>query len=201
MRIRILSLVLLFAVTLGFSTTAKAETARYHFDKAHTQILFFVNHLGFSNSQGEFLDYTGHFTFDPEDVASSTVNVTINSAGIDMDDTAWDDHLKNQDFLNVEKFPKITFKSTKATKTGEKTGTLTGDLTILGVTKPVTLDVTYNRSGVHPYSGKYVAGFSATGVVKRSDYGMSYGLPHIGDEVSLRIEVEGLREDTKPANK
>lgn len=175
----------------------KAEAEHYTFDKAHTQVLFFVNHLGFSMSQGEFHDYDGHYTFDRAHPEKSTIDVTINTASIDMDDEKWDDHLKNKDFFNVEEFPTMTFKSTSIEVTGDNTADITGDLTILGVTKPAVLQTTYNKSAVHPYSKKFVSGFSATATVKRSDYGMTYGLPGVGDEVEVRIEVEGYRTEAE----
>ncbi|MGH1374847.1 MAG: YceI family protein [Alphaproteobacteria bacterium] len=175
---------------------AAAQTVEeYEFDKVHTQVLFFVNHIGFSNSQGEFHDYDGHFVFDREHPENSSVEVTIQTASIDMDDKAWDDHMKNKDFFDVEKFPAMTFKSTMIKVTGEKTADIIGDLTILGVTKPATLNVTYNKSDIHPFSKKYVSGFSATAKVKRSEYGMNYGLPVIADDVEIRIEVEGMRKE------
>ena len=102
--------------------------------------------------------------------------------------------MKNEDFFNVEKFPTMTFKSTNIEITGENTANITGDLTILDTTKPVTLDVTHNKSGVHPFNGEFVAGLSATTTVKRSDFGMTYGLPAVGDDVEIRLEVEGFRE-------
>lgn len=177
-----------------------AEVAgTYSFDKVHTQILFFVNHLGFSNSQGEFHDYDGSFTFDAENPENSSVDVTIKTASIDMDDEEWDNHLKNKDFFNVTEFPDMTFKSTSIEITGEKTADITGDLTILGVTKPAVLHTTYNKSDVHPYSKKYVSGFSATATIKRSEYGMNYGLPAVGDDVEIRIEVEAYRNDDAAA--
>ncbi|HEX2753257.1 MAG TPA: YceI family protein, partial [Alphaproteobacteria bacterium] len=120
---------------------------------------------------------------------------TIDTNSLTMDDDAWEKHLKNEDFFNVEKFPAMTFKSTKVEKTGDNTGRVTGDLTLLGVTKPVTLDVIFNKGGIHPYSKKYVAGFSATGKLNRSEFGMTYGLPGVGDEVNISIEVEGIREE------
>lgn len=172
----------------------------YEFDKVHTQILFFADHIGFSKSQGEFHDYDGHFTFDRENPENSSVEVSIQTASIDMDDKAWDDHMKNKDFFDVENFPTMTFKSTAIKVTGEKTADITGDLTILGVTKPATLQVTYNKSDIHPFSKKYVSGFSATTTVKRSEYGMNYGLPVIGDDIEVRIEVEGMRKEA-PAEK
>lgn len=175
--------------------SAHAQIEKYTFDKAHTQILFFVNHLGFSMSQGEFHDYDGHFLFNRGEPEKSVIDISIQSASIDMDDEKWDAHMKNADFFNVEEFPTVTFKSKMAEITGENTANITGDLTLLGVTKPVTLSVTHNKSGIHPFSGKFVAGLSATGVIKRSDFGMNYGLPNVGDNVELRIEVEGIRKD------
>lgn len=178
---------------------AHAEAEKYTFDKAHTQILFFVNHLGFSMSQGEFLDYDGHIMIDREELANSAVDVTIQTASIDMDDEKWDAHMKNEDFFNVEKFPTMTFKSTDVEVTGENTANVNGELTILDVTKPVTLEVTHNKSDVHPYSGKFVAGFSGTATIKRSDFGMTYGVPGVADEVQIRLEVESIREDAESA--
>lgn len=189
-------------VTLAFLTgvmflvpgkPAQAQIERYSFDKAHTQILFFVSHLGFSMSEGEFLEFDGGFTFDRTEPENSEVQVTIDAGSIEMDHKKWNEHMKSADFFHVEKYPQLTFQSTDINVTGEETAEITGDLTMLGVTKPVTLDVTYNKSGKHPFSGKYVSGFSATAELKRSDFGMDYGLPGVGDTVSIRIEVEGER--------
>ncbi len=187
-----LSILTLAALTVP----AAAQAAdKYTFDKAHTQIIFSVNHLGFSESHGKFLDYDGSFTFDQAKPENSSVEVTIKTASIEMNDQAWNDHLKNADFFNVEKFPDMTFKSTAIKVTDEDSAEITGDLTLLGVTKPVTMTVDYNKSDTHPYSGKYVSGFSAEAKIKRSDFGMTYGLPGVGDEVEIEIEVEGIRED------
>lgn len=184
-----------FAFLFLFPAPVQAQIERYDFDKAHTQILFFVNHLGFSNSQGEFHDYDGAFVFDRGEPEKSSVEVTIQTASIDMDDEKWDAHMKSADFFDVEKFSAMTFKSTGVEVTGENTANITGDLTLLGVSKPVVLAVTHNKSGKHPFGDKFVAGFSANAVIKRSDFGMNYGLPMVGDEVQIRIEVEGVRAD------
>lgn len=194
MRLLLSFLTAVFILT-GFTLPASAQAERYSFDKAHTQILFFVDHLGFSMSQGEFHDYDGYFTFDRSQPENSEINVSIQTASIDMDDEKWDAHMKNEDFFDVENHPTMTFKSTGIEVTGEDKALITGDLTMLGVTKPVVLDVTHNKSGPHPFSGKYVAGFSATTTIKRSEFGMEYGLPAVGDEVEVRLEVEGIREE------
>lgn len=181
---------------MGFVTNpVYAEVEEYTFDTVHTQIIFFVSHLGFAKSEGEFIDFNGHYMIDREAPENSSVEVTIDTASIDMDDEKWDNHMKNEDFFNVEKFPEMTFKSTAVKLTGENTAEVTGDLTLLGVTKPVTLNVTHNKSDFHPYSGKMASGFSAAANLKRSDFGMTYGLPAVSDDVEIRIEVEGLLKE------
>jgi polyisoprenoid-binding protein YceI len=177
---------------------AQAQTAapeKYTFDKAHTQIMFFANHLGFSVSEGEFLDFDGHFIFDREKPENSSVDVTIQTASINMDDADWDKSMKSANFFNVEKFPTMTFKGTSIKVTGDNSAEITGDLTLLGVKKPVTLMVKHNKSGTHPYTGKFVAGFSATANINRSDWGMNYGIPGVANDIELRIEAEGIREE------
>ncbi len=192
---KFLLVALSLVISSAIATQARADIETYSFDKAHTQILFFVNHLGFSNSQGEFHEYDGSFTFDRGQPENSKINVTIKTSSIDMDDEKWDAHMKNEDFFDVEKFPDMTFKSTGIEVTGENTANITGDLTILDVTKPVTLAVIHNKSAKHAFSGKFVAGLSATATIKRSDFGMTYGLPMIGDDVKIMIEVEAERAE------
>jgi polyisoprenoid-binding protein YceI len=174
----------------GISASAQAEAVRYEFDKAHTQVHFTVNHLGFSNSTGRFHDVDGYFTFDQQNPTNSAIDVTIKTASIDMGTEAWDAHMKNADFFDVEKYPDMTFKSTAIEVTGADTANITGDLTILGVTKPAVLAVKHNKTGAHPMNGKPTSGFSATANIKRSEWGMNYGVPNVGDDVQIRIEVE-----------
>lgn len=166
----------------------------YEFDTVHTQILFFVDHIGFSKSQGEFLDFDGGFNFTPDNWSNSEVSVSIDTPSLTLNDDKWDKHVKNPDFFNVEKFPTMTFNSTKVESTDGKTGKVYGNLTMLGVSKPVVLDVTFNKAAIHPSSKRYVAGFSGTTTVKRSEFGMKYGVPVIGDEIEVRLEVEGMRK-------
>lgn len=186
-------LLMTFAFFAFSIAPAKAEIELYDFDKAHTQILFFVDHLGFSKSQGEFHTYDGMFTFNRSEPEKSSVEISIQTNSIDMDDEKWNEHMKNEDFFNVEKFPTMDFKSTSIELTGDNTAKITGNLTILETTKPVILDVIFNKSGKHPFNGKYVAGFSAKTKINRSEFDMKYGLPLIGDEVDIMIEVEGFR--------
>lgn len=184
-----------FIASMSCTQMAKAEVETYTLEKPHTQILFFVDHLGFSKSSGRFLDFDGKISFDREKPENSFTDVTIKTSSIEMNDLKWNEHLKGADFFNVEKFPEMVFKSTAMEITGENLGAMTGDLTILGVTKPVVLDVTFNKCDKHPFGGKYVCGFSAASSIVRSDWGMNYGLPMVSDEVELRIEVEAIRDE------
>mgnify|MGYP006446376607 CR=1 FL=1 len=179
-----------------FSSAVQAQIEHYSFDKAHTQILFFVDHLGFSMSQGKFHDYEGHFVFDRTVPENSSVSVTISAGSIDMDHEKWNTHMRSQDFFAAGHFPDITFESTEITVTGDKTAKITGDLTMRGKTNAVTLDTRFNRSAKHPFSGDYVAGFSATARLDRTQWGMDYGVPQIGKDVRIRLEVEGIRTES-----
>lgn len=183
---------LLSLLVLG-SFSCASFAATYQLEPVHTQILFFCDHLGFSKSQGEFLKFDGTFSFDPDNPQASTVKVTINTDSIDMDNQKWNDHMKNEDFFDVEKFPTMSFTSTKVEALADSKMNIHGDLTILGHTEPVVLNVMHNKSGKHPFSGKYIAGFSATTEIKRSLFGMTYGLPALGDDIEIRLEVEGLK--------
>lgn len=167
---------------------------KYIIESPHTQIGFTVNHLGFSNSTGKFLDYSGSFLLDRMDLSKSSVEVTIKTASLDMGNALWNEHMSAADFFNVAVFPTMTFKSTSVDLTGEDTADVTGDLTLLGVTKPVVLKVKHNKSGPHPFGDKFVAGFDATTTIKRSDFGMTEGVPMVGDDVYINISTEGIQE-------
>ena len=191
---RIFAFALAALMFFGMTKPAAADPVQYEFDKVHSSIMFFVNHLGFSISTGRFLDFDGTYSFDPDAPETSSVDVSIKTDSLAMQDDRWDAHMKDADFFNVAKFPTMHFTSTEIVKTGEKTGLLKGDLTLLGITKPVELAVTLVGAGKHPMASRLVSGFSATGKLKRSDFGMNYGLPAVGDEVDIRIEIEGFKE-------
>ena len=186
-------------VLLIAAVPARAEMQTYNFDKLHTQVLFFVEHMGFSHSNGKFLKFDGNFKFDPANPATGSTEVTIQTDSLNMDDATWEEHLKAPDMFNVATFPTMTFKSTKVEIDAEdkNEAKMTGDLTLLGVTKPVTLDVTMNKCGEHPFNKKQTCGFDAEGTLKRSDFGMTKGIPMVGDEVKIRITVEGSVEDAQ----
>lgn len=196
MKKTVTALMIAAGTILGASSTGNAAD-NYVLDGDHTNVIFFVDHLGFSTMEGEFDDVQGSFVFDHEDVTKSSVAVTIKTASVDTDVVALDDHLRSPDFFDAEQFPDITFTSSAITKTGEKTAQITGDLNMHGVTKPVTLDVTFNREGENPNTSMYVTGFSATTSLTRSDFGIKTYVPYVGDQIDIRIEVEGLRQDAE----
>lgn len=181
----------LLATAALLAASVPTFAADYKIDASHTMVFFSVSHLGFSHSTGQFTDFDGTFSFDEKNIEKSKVDVTIKTDSIDFaNNPKWNEHMKSADFFNAEKFPTATFKSTKVTKTGDKTMDVTGDFTLLGTTKPVTLKVTFNKAG-EAFGGKEKAGFSATGEFDRTAFGMDTYAPGVSAEVDLRIEVEG----------
>lgn len=179
---------------LALATAGPAAASDYRFDNVHTQVLFAVDHLGFSRPQGRFHVKSGFIHFDKNDWAGAKVEAVIDVASLDMGDAGWNAKLRSWEFFGADKHPTAQFVSTTVEKTGERNGIVHGRLTLLGVTRPLDLAVTFNRAGVDSYSMRYTAGFSATATLKRSDFGMKKYLPDIGDKVDIRIEAEGLRD-------
>jgi len=172
---------------------AVAEPTQFDFDKAHSDITFQVGHLGYSNTHGRFDKFDGQLMLDVDDLSQSSVEVIIQTASVD---TSWekrDTHLKTADFFDVETHPTMTFKSTSIAMASETQGKMTGSLTILDKTHPVTLDITINKIAPHPRNSILMAGITATGVLQRSMWGMDKGVPGIGDEIELRLDIEALQ--------
>lgn len=175
----------------GLSTI---KSGNYVMDKTHGYVTFSYTHMGFSKPILRFDNVDATVDFKADKPASSKLNVTIDPASISTGVAKFDEHMKSADFLDVAKFNTITFKSTAVNFATPTTGTLTGDLTIKGVTKPVTLDVTLNKAGAHPFSGADTFGISATGRINRADWGLGAYIPNVSGEVDLRIEAEFSRK-------
>jgi len=174
------------------STFAMASMAdSYTIDPAHTYPNFTINHLGFSTMHGRFNGTTGSLTID-QVKGTGSVDIVVDMASVDTGFKKRDDHLRSPDFFNVKEFPSMTFKS-KTVDFKNAGATVVGELTIKGVTKPVKLEVSSINCGVHPFNKKDVCGFNATTSIKRSDFDIKYGLPAIGDEMSIQIEVEAIK--------
>ena len=181
---------------VGVNAETLAEAGgSYDIDPAHTHVAFKINHLGFADTMGQFGNVTGSFNFDAENISNSSVEVSVEVATIDSNHDKRDEHLQGDDFFKASEFPSITFVSTGIESTGDDTATMTGNVTMLGVTRSVTLDVTFRNAGPHPFNAEvFRTGWSATTVINRGDFGMAYGLPLIGEEVQLQIQVEGSRK-------
>lgn len=180
----------------AFAATAQADMTRYELDPEHTAIYFTVEHVGFAKTLGIFTELEGSFMYDVDTQELGDVVVTIGAGSVKTFNEARDVHVRNRDFLHVSEHPKITFIASGGTPASDVSGTVTGDLTILGVTRPVTLDVTLNKAAVYPFGHqRQVLGLSMTATIQRSDFGMTYAVENglVGDEVSINIETEAMR--------
>ncbi|MBB39130.1 MULTISPECIES: YceI family protein [Hyphomonas] len=177
----------------------------YELDPSHASLTWKISHFGLSNYTARFTGISGTLDFDPEDLSASQLDITVDPTSVETDypfdfkaghpdspfDTFDQEISESETYFNSTAFPAITFKSTDVTATGANTGTVTGDLTFRGVTKPVTLDVTYNGTASFPWAPDSPRlGFSATGTIKRSDFGLDFMVPSLSDEVDLLIETE-----------
>lgn len=191
-----LSAILLLAG--GVEQRAAAEPALFEIDDSHLAIAFLVRHIGYADTLGQFLEAEGSFRYDEATQALSELEVTIQADSVFTNHDKRDAHLLGGDFLDADNHPEITFVGTGAQASGEDSGTVTGDLTILGVTKPITLQVTKNKAGAYPFGEgpPYVIGVSVRGTVKRSEFGMSYAVENgfVGDEIDVIIEFEAVRQ-------
>lgn len=182
---------LLASAALAFSLATPVLAAEpWTIDESHTAITFSVNHFGYSTVHGFFRAFDGKLQLDPKAPADSSVEFTIDAASLD---TLWakrDEHIKSADFLDVAKYPTITFKSTKVEPMGADAAKVVGDLTIKGVTRPVELDVKLNKLEPSPVTKAETAGFTATTVFKRSDFGVTTFVPAVGDDLTVRIDSE-----------
>lgn len=196
------------AILFGFAQAANAEftpptkvfpaaaTGNYTLDTHHANILFSASHMGFSNYFGRFNKMEGTLKFDAADVTKSTIDMKVYTASVDSNNSEMEAKFQSAEFLGSEKFPLAIFTSKKIEKLGDDKGRITGDLSLLGVTKPIVLDVTFNGYALNPYTKQPTMGFSAKGSFKRSDFGMIAYIPDVGDEVSLIVEAEFSKADT-----
>lgn len=187
------------ALFLLASTTgvASAEPVQYKLDPAHTTIAFLAEHAGYAKTLGQFLRSSGGYTFDEATGALSDVRVVVETASVDTHHEARDRHLTSGDFLDSQSHREMTFTAASARRTGESTFVVTGELTLLGTRRPLTLEATVNKSAPYPFGDRAdVMGVSARGTLKRSEFGMTYGIADglVGDDVEIVIEIEARRQ-------
>jgi len=193
---------LLFAsVPVFASDGAKVLGAeKYDIDASHSEVVFGWNHFGFSNPTARFDKIEGSVLLDKADLTKSSISVSLPLESLDTRVAKLDEELKSPDFFDAAKYPTITFKSTKVEKAGENGLKITGDLTIHGVTRPVTLDAKVNKIGIFEIPGvikAQAAGFDATTVIRRSDFGVTKYVPAVSDEIPVRITLDAKQAQAK----
>ena len=180
------------------TATQTAGVTTWKIDPAHTSVEFAVRHMMITTVKGRFTGVDGSVTIDEAQSSAARVDVTIDAASIDTREPQRDTHLKSGDFFDVEKFPTLTFRGTRIDGDAQAFQ-LTGDLTIHGVTRPITLDVTHEGRGKDPWGGERV-GYSATGKLRRGDYGLTWNAALetggflVGDEVKISLDIELVRQ-------
>jgi polyisoprenoid-binding protein YceI len=199
---RLIPISLLFAsLSVLAADGAKAPAAeKYDIDASHSGVVFGWNHFGFSNPTARFDKIEGSVLLDKADLTKSSVSITLPLEGLDTNVAKLDEELKGADFLDAAKYPTITFKSIKVEKSGESGLRLIGDLTVHGVTKSVTLDAKVNKIGIFEIPGvikTQAAGFDATTVIKRSDFGVTKYVPAVSDEIPVRITLDAKQAPSK----
>lgn len=170
----------------GTRDTSKVTAGTYMVDANHTQVLFAFDHFGFTNNFGLFARPSGSLTLDPAKPADARVEIVFPVNHIATGIPGFDKHLLSADFFEAEKFPTATFKSTSVKVDGME-AEITGDLTIKGITKEVTLDASFTGAGANPMSKKETVGFSADAIIKRSEFGLGKYVPLVGDAIELKI--------------
>ncbi|MEQ7420013.1 YceI family protein [Xanthomonas campestris pv. campestris] len=186
---------LAFPALVLTSLAATAAPVRYALDPVHTRVLFAVEHAGFSKALGTVSGSSGTLVFDPDDWAAATLEVTVPLRRADLGDAKWNEATLARNLLDAERFPDAHFVSTKVEASDATHAKVTGNLTLHGVTRPVTLDVTLNALKRHPLPPfRRTAGFSATATLSRAAFGVDAWKSMIGDTVELRIEAEAVRE-------
>ena len=187
-------------IALGLASTAAfAKPVPYTIDGNHTQVNFTYNHFGFSDITDRFMQVTGEFNLDTDDLTQSSINVTIPMDGLSTGVPKLDEHLKSPDFFDAAKFPTASFKSTKVTVRDATHFDVAGDLTIKGVTRPAVFAVSVNHLGENPRRKTPMAGFDAVATIKRSEFGVDNMLAVTGDEIQLRVSMEAGVPKDEPA--
>lgn len=166
---------------------------QYNLDKSHASIVFGISHLGFSEYKGFFEEFDATLNLGEDNLENSKVSVTIDADEIYTNNDHLEEKLQGEAYFNTAMYPEITFESTALNMEDEDSGILTDNLTMLGVTKPVELDVTFKGGALGPFSNKYTLGFSAEGTINRTEFGMTELVPMVADEVHLDIEAEFVK--------
>ena len=181
---------LFFAAAIA-STPMASLAAPYVLDKSHAHVTFEVGHLGFSTVHGQFRKFDADIDFDPGNVEATKVNFQIDATSVDTFWEARDKHIRGKDFFDTANHPKITFTTTSVTPTGAETADVSGNLTMRGVTKPITLQAKLNKLGPSPFNAdQTIAGFTIEGEIDRTQFGINYAAPAVSAIIPIKIELE-----------
>lgn len=182
-----LSLVATLSTAQAATAPQDVQAGTYQVETSHTQVTFSLLHFGFTQYSGLFSGATGSLTFDPAHPTASKLSVSIPVASVQTTSAKLTDELHGADWFDAARYPTATFVSTKVVPTGAGSAAVTGNFTLHGVTKPLTLQVRYVGAGINPMDKAYTLGFQATGTLKRSDFGVKTYVPMVGDDVTLSI--------------
>lgn len=194
---RLLRTVRVLPFVVFASGPAAADPASYEIDPEHTVVAFLVEHIGFARVLGSFTDVEGSFTFDETAGTLRDVQVSVNTASVVSHHDERDEHLRSDDFLDADSYPVMTFAANDARRISDREFEIAGELSLIGVTRPLTLTATWNKSGDYPIGrNAYAIGVSARGVLERADFGMDYAVDNgwVGNEVEIIIEFEAQRQ-------
>ena len=176
---------------LAAAAPLSAVAEPYVLDKSHAHVTFEVGHLGFSTVHGQFRKFDASVDFDPGNVEATKVDFVIEAASVDTFWDARDQHIRGGDFLDAANHPEIKFVTTAVIPTGADTADVTGDLTIRGVTKPLTLQAKLNKMGPSPFNPNItIAGFTVTGAIDRTEFGINYAAPAVSAIIPIRLDLE-----------
>ena len=200
MKRAVIALTALIIAAPALASEVTVPSGTYAIDPAHTRVIWKVNHFGLSNFTAQFNKVSGTLTLDADNPADSALVANVDPSSVVTahpfpEQTDFDAELRGEPWLNTAKFPEATFKSTSIELTSDNSGRMDGELTFLGVTKPVSFDVTLiGQLDKHPFAPGAAIGFSAQGSIKRSDFGLNTFIPNVGDDVELIIETELLEQ-------
>jgi polyisoprenoid-binding protein YceI len=186
------------AATLATASIAQAAPVDYRFDPVHSHLQFGADHMGFSTSIGHFTRWQGEFTYDPDNPGANRVDVSVDIGSLELGDADWNQTMLGRKWFDVEQHPQARFVGRRFEPIDANRARLHGELTLKGISQPLTLDVRVNRIGTHPYTLKATAGFSARTTLSRSAFGLDALSGTLADAVEIRIEVEGQRARPLP---
>ena len=178
----------------------EVRSGSYVLDPAHGKITWSVDHMGFSTYVGQFTDVAATLDLDVRNPSATTLSATIDTDSVGTLNDQLDSHLRTADFLDTANFPQAQFAATSIRLIDRDSAAITGNLTLRGVTRPATIEADFNQAGINPVDQKYSLGFDGETTIKRSDFGINYGLPMLGDEVTLNLEAEFKLNETANGN-